>query len=81
MQDSQEPVPAQFRHVRRLGVMPCCLDTVLASKRLTRPGSEFQCRVCQAIYAVDAAGCWCYHGALTTLTPTGQRQEPGRSAR
>ena len=77
MQDLQGPVPAQCRHMRRLGLMPCCADSVLASRRLTNPGSEFQCRICQAIYVVDAAGCWCYRGALTTLARARQPQKPG----
>jgi hypothetical protein len=53
--------------------MPCCGASVVASKRVTRPGSELQCRVCQAIFVVDVAGCWCYNGNLTTLTQTSQR--------
>ena len=77
MQDFQGPLPAHLRHLRRLGLMPCCVASVQTSKRLTSPGSEFQCRVCQAIYVVDDAGCWCYHGALSTLTRTAQHQSSG----
>ena len=36
--------------------MPCCVVSVQTSKRLTRPGSEFQCPVCQASYAVSSGG-------------------------
>ena len=74
MQDFQGPLPANFRHLRRLGLMPCCVDSVRANKRLTRPDSELQCQVCQAIYVVDAAGCWSYQGALATLTRSSEHQ-------
>ena len=77
MQELPEGLPARYRPLRRLGLMPCCGASVLASTRITRPGSELQCRVCQAIFVVDAAGCWCYRGALTTLTRTGQDHQPG----
>jgi len=75
MQDLLDALPARYRPLRRLGLMPCCGASVLASKRVTRPGSELQCRVCQAIYVVDVAGCWCFHGKLTTLTPTSQHHQ------
>lgn len=77
MQDLQGALPAQYRPLRRLGLMPCCGASVVASRRITRPGSELQCRVCQAVYVVDVAGCWCYHGKLTTLTRISHQQPTG----
>jgi hypothetical protein len=74
MQDFQGPLPAHLRHLRRSGSMPCCVASVQASKRLTRPGSEFQCQVCQAIYVVDDAGCWRHEGSATTLTLSSEHQ-------
>ena len=76
MDDSQRPLPARYRHVRRRGFMPCCVTSVLASQRLTRPGSELQCRVCQAILVVDDAGAWCYEGVVAMLRLSAQPRKP-----
>jgi hypothetical protein len=53
-------VPAMYRHIRMRGLMPCCFDSVGTSRRLTRPGAQLQCQVCQAVMTVDDAGAWCW---------------------
>ena len=51
-------MPAMYRHIRRRGLMSCCFESIGTSQRLTYPGAELQCHVCQAVLAVDQAGAW-----------------------
>jgi len=68
--DSGAAVPARYRHVRLRGLLRCCVESIEASERLTRTGSQMQCHVCEAIVMVDDAGAWRWqHGsAQTTAT-------------
>ena len=60
--DPRGTMPAKYRHVRRTGLLKCCMDSVQASGRLTGPGAQLQCHVCQAIVEVDEAGAWVLGG-------------------
>lgn len=75
MDDLQGTLPARYRNVRRQGFMPCCVASVRASKRLTTPGSQLECRVCQATFVVDEAGSWCHQGAFAALRLSAQQSK------
>jgi len=76
--DPLGPMPAMYRHIRMRGLMSCCVDSVETSRRLTGPGAQLQCHICQAILAVDEAGAWCWQ-EVTFLGDT--PSPPSRSIR
>lgn len=55
-------MPAQLRHIRRGGLLPCCIESVHRSHRPTVLGSQLQCGVCEATLVVDEAGAWTWTG-------------------
>jgi hypothetical protein len=60
MDDPLGTMPARYRPVRLPGLLKCCVESVQASGRLTGPGEQLQCHVCQAVLEVDQAGAWCW---------------------
>ena len=56
--DPRGIMPANYRHMRLPGLLKCCMQSIQASGRLTRPGTQLQCHVCQAVVEVDQAGAW-----------------------
>ena len=67
--DPNGAMPARYRHVRWSGLLPCCVASVLACERVTRPLSELQCRKCQAVMLVDGDGAWVLAGRLDSGRP------------
>ena len=77
--DPLGPIPAMYRHIRMRGLMSCCFDSVGTSKRVTQPGSQLQCHVCQAVLAVDDVGAWCWQ-EVTFLDDSPAAPSPSRQS-